>query len=167
MDLVVMYAIENVCQKKVSYDTPIVWFSCLDKQTSTVLYIDSLDFEWVFNEIENMTGVMFDDDLRCWFAERIKAKKITVSDLIRDIETQSMLIRSKKIAARNPAGHPKSLKQEKLSLLKMDKSGPRCALTDEKCDKISQEKTDDIQNVCVNSNCKIAQNFYRLAQKIK
>lgn len=174
MDLIVMYAIENVCQQKVSYDTPISWcrVETYDK-TKEDLFVDSLDFEWIFNEIEHMSTVVFDDDVRCWIVNNIiennnKNKKVTVSDLIRDVETQVLLLRSKKIAQRNPAGKPKSLKNKKnICLAELRPEGVSCALTEQKCDKVPQYKNTDIENICTKSNCKIAQNFYKLAQKTK
>lgn len=166
MELVVMYAFENVCQQKVSYDTVVSWFDS-HKEAKTGLCIDSLDFEWICNEIEYMTGLVLDDDYRFWLAEEIRNNKCTISDLIGVMETQSMLIKSRKIAQRNPAGHPISLKQEKMSLLQTGKDGLRCALTEQKCDKIPQGKTAYIKDVCVRSNCKIAQNFYKLARKTR
>lgn len=162
MDLIVMYAIENICQQKVSYDTSLGYFNSKTAEKAN-LVMDDLDIEWVFNEIENMCTLTFDDDVRCWIANKMADKTITVSDLIHDVETQALLFR----AQRNPAGHPKCLKQEKLSLLKMDKCGLRCALTEQKCDKIPQCKTADVKDVCVRSNCKIAQNFYNLARKTR
>ncbi len=94
-------------------------------------------------------------------------KTITVSDLIHDVETQALLFRSKKIASRNPAGKPIPLKDKRISLVKDCADGARCALTEQKCDKIAKNKKSDIENVCAKSNCIIAQNFYKLAQKMK
>lgn len=166
MDLIVMYAIENICQQKVSYDTSLGYFNSKTAEKAN-LVMDDLDIEWVFNEIENMCTLTFDDDVRSWIANKMTDKTITVSDLIHDVETQVLLQRSKKIASRNPAGKPASLKDKKISLVQLCADGARCALTEQKCDKIPQCKTADVKDVCVRSNCKIAQNFYNLARKTR
>lgn len=166
MDLIVMYAIENICQQKVSYDTSVGYANSWTGEMSD-LVLDDLDIEWIFNEIEQMCTLTFDDDVRSWIANKMTDKTITVSDLIHDVETQALLFRSKKIASRNPAGKPTPLKDKRISLVKDCADGVRCALTEQKCDKIAKNKKSDIENVCAKSNCIIAQNFYKLAQKMK
>ena len=166
MDLIVMYAIENICQQKVSYDTSVGYVNSWTGKMSD-LVLDDLDIEWIFNEIEQMCTLTFDDDVRSWIANEIQGKKMKVSDFINAIETQNLLVRSKKIASRNPAGKPTPLKDKRISLVKDCADGPRCALTEQKCDKMVMNKKTDMENICVKSNCIIAQNFYKLAQKMK
>ena len=54
------------------------------------------------------------------------------------------------------------------SLLFTNVSGvPHCALTGQKCYTALNAKRDGDEDVCLRADCKIAQNFYRLAQKVR
>ncbi len=161
MDVIVKYAIENVCNTKVSYDTSFGW-----GMDSGVTLSDK-DIEKILQEIEYMCTLKFTSASRDWLVSNIKNKKMTVSDFIRDIETQSLLLRSARVAQRNSAGKPAALASGPMSFAELNRDGVYCGLSGQKCDKVQKNKKTDIQTICAKTNCKIAENFHKFVERMR
>lgn len=162
MDLVVLHAIENVCNEKVNYDTSMGYFS-LQTKNAADLSLDEADVAGILNEIEYMSTVRFDKKRREKILDGLKGKRITVADFIRKMETQSLLVLTERVAERNSAAKPKPLNTP----MKIKTSGTRCFLTEEKCDKIPKDISVNVEEFCLKSNCKIAKNFFDFVERMR
>ena len=99
MKQIVIDAIERVTGEQVSMNTVFGWWVPRSRRDRGVVEIDSLDFEWIMDIVEDKTRQQF--NRAAVYDALYKQDRLTVEAFIRAIDTQSPSAQVKKVLRLN------------------------------------------------------------------